>query len=137
MASAIKGAKFGILFESEQIPVAPEGEFVAQPLAGLERRIMAEEPPCAATFDAAGFGCQQPGEQAQQARFAAAVGAFDGQRATGFDAKGDAAEQQAIAAPAGKIGGDKGFGRHAADARRSWPGIEADLAALPCPPKSR
>lgn len=29
-ASAIKGAKFGILFESEQIPVAPEGEFVEE-----------------------------------------------------------------------------------------------------------
>jgi hypothetical protein len=30
MASAINGAKFGILFESEQIPVAPEGEFVEE-----------------------------------------------------------------------------------------------------------
>ena len=115
----------------------PEGQFVAQPLAGLERRIMAEEAARAAAVDAAGFGRQQPGEEAQQARFAAAIGAFDGQRATGIDAKRDAAEQPTIATAAGKIGDDKGFGEHAADARRSCAPIEADLAPLPWPRKSR
>ena len=89
------------------------GEFVAEVHPRLERGFVAKEAARAAAFDAAVFGSQQAGEETEQTRFAAAVGAFEVEGVAGFDTEGERAEQQAIAAAAGEIGGNQGIGRHA------------------------
>ena len=58
---------------------------------------------CALPFDEACFYFDQSGQNAQQAGFAAAIGAGDEHKAAGFDAKADIAKNRATAAAAGKI----------------------------------
>ena len=126
----------------------PEGERLADRQHALQRVVMADEMESPAMRrrvvgdrdalpgDDTRLGPREPGQEAQEARLAAAVGAGQHESAVGRERKGKPGEDQPLASPAGDIRADQSICRLGRGERRRHGGRDDATRCPAIPPKN-